>query len=189
MGAFAFGLLELALLGKQARRRAELLDYIDLLISNPQTKEQLLHQVIVANLWILGSEYSLLSSNKTMRTAVENHSKTRYTGKNASKRPDLLLLSEMRGRHLLIEFKRPSKMLDRSDESQAQQYRDDFGKTFHPMKIMLIGGSVDTKLRLNQAPDVEYISYTDLCARARAELAWLINNLVELPVERRSFFS
>ena len=56
------------------------------------------------------------------------------------------------------------------------------------MKIVLIGGTIDVKLRLNQPPDVEYLSYADICARARAELNWLIQTLTELPIKNRLVF-
>jgi hypothetical protein len=177
----AFGLLELVFVGKQAKSRIDLLDSLDKLISNPATLEQQMHQVIEHNLWLLGSRYALVSSNRTMKTVVENYIQKGYQGKNASKRPDLLLLSEMHGEHLLIEFKRPSKTIDRDDEAQAQKYRDDFGTKLHPMKIWLVGGAVDKSLRINGANQVEYMSYTDLIGRARAEVDWLMKSLAEPP--------
>ena len=80
------------------------------------------------------------TSNRTMKKVVEEYTDGQYKGDNAAKRPDLLLLSEMYGQHLLIEFKRPSKTINRDDETQAQKYRDDLGTKFHPMKILLIRG-------------------------------------------------
>ncbi len=177
----AFGLLELVFVGKQTRSRIDLLDSLDKLILNPATLEQQLHQVIEHNLWLLGSRYALISSNRTMKTVVEKYVQEHYKGENAAKRPDLLLLSEMHGEHLLIEFKRPTKTIDRDDEAQAQKYRDDFGTKLHPMKIWLVGGAVDKSLRLNSANQVEYFSYIDLIARARAEVDWLMKSLAEPP--------
>lgn len=177
----AFGLLELVFIGKQAKSRYDLLDSLDKLISNSSTLERQIHQVIDHNLWILGSKYALVSSNKTMKNVIETYTNEQYAGENAIKRPDLLLLNEMHGQHLLIEFKRPSKTINRDDEAQAQKYRDDFGGKFHPMKIWLIGGSVDKSLRLNAGKDIEYFSYADLIGRARTEVEWLMKNLSEPP--------
>jgi hypothetical protein len=174
-----FGLLELVLVGRQAASRLELLDSLDKLTSKPETLERQLHQVIDHNLWLLGSEYALVSSNKTMKTIVEKYTEENYTGEHATKRPDLLLLSEMRGSHLLIEFKRPNKTINRDDETQAQKYRDDLGVKFHPMKVLMIGGAVDKSLRLNPGNDIEYFSYSDLFGRARAEIDWLLKSLAE----------
>lgn len=177
----AFGLLEIVYIGKQAKSRLELLDALDKLLCNPTTLERQLHQVIQHNLWLLGSAYSLVSSNRTMKTIVENYLNQEYTGDAAAKRPDLLLLSEVRGQHLLIEFKRPDKTINRDDETQAQKYRDDFGTKLHPLKIWLVGGSVDRSLRLNPGNQIEYFSYVDLVARARAEVSWLMDRLAEPP--------
>lgn len=177
----AFGLLELVFVGKQAKSRIDILDSLDKLISNPATLERQLHQVIEHNLWLLGSRYALVSSNRTMKNVVESYMLSRCTGQNAATRPDLLLLSEMHGEHLLIELKRPSKTIDRDDESQAQKYRDDFGSKLHPLKIWLVGGSVDKSLRLNSGNLIDYFSYTDLIGRARAEVDWLMKSLAEPP--------
>ena len=177
----AFGLLEIVYIGKQAKSRLELLDSLDKLVSNSATLERQLHQAIEHNLWLLGSAYSLVSSNRTMKGIVETYLNGQYSGDAAAKRPDLLLLSEIHGHHLLIEFKRPDKTINRDDETQAQRYRDDFGTKLHPMKIWLVGGSVDRGLRLNPVNEIEYYTYTDLVARARAEVGWLMERLAEPP--------
>lgn len=181
----AFGLLELIFVGKQASSRLALLDSLDILASNPDTLERQMHQVIDHNLWILGSKFALVSSNRTMKAVVEEHAKEKYSGQNAAKRPDLLLLSEMHGHFVLIEFKRPNKTINRDDETQAQKYRDDFGGKFHPMRVLLIGGSIDKSLRLNPGNEIEYFSYSDLIGRARAEVDWLLKSLTESPAEKR----
>ena len=177
----AFGLLEIVYIGKQATSRFEFLDSLDKLVSDPATLERQLHQAIEHNLWLLGSAYSLVSSNRTMKSIVETYLNGQYSGDAAAKRPDLLLLSQIHGHHLLIEFKRPDKTINRDDEAQAQKYRDDFGTKLHPMKIWLVGGSVDRNLRLNPGNQIEYYSYTDLVARARAEVGWLMERLAEPP--------
>jgi hypothetical protein len=181
----AFGLLELIFVGKQASSRLALLNSLDTLLSNPATLERQMHQVIEHNLWILGSKFALVSSNRTMKGVVEEYAKEKYSGENATKRPDLLLLSEMHGHPVLIEFKRPNKTINRDDETQAQKYRDDFGVKFHPMKVLLIGGSIDKSLRLNPGNEIEYFSYSDLIGRARAEIDWLLKSLTESPSEKR----
>lgn len=181
----AFGLLELILVGKQASSRLDLLDSLDKLISNPATLERQMHQVIDHNLWILGSKFALVSSNRTMKTIVEEYAREKYSGENATKRPDLLLLSEMHGHHLLIEFKRPNKTINRDDETQAQKYRDDLGVKFHPIKLLLIGGSIDKSLRLNPGNEIEYFSYSEVIGRARAEIDWLLKSLTDSPSEKK----
>jgi hypothetical protein len=120
-----FGLVDMAHMADQARRRLAFLDLLDNLIANPATREQDLHTALEHNLWVLGAEYTLLVSNKTLRRAVEQLTGVRYTGERASERPDLLLLGGVTGRHLLIEFKRPDLDITREHEAQASTYRDE----------------------------------------------------------------
>jgi hypothetical protein len=65
-----FGLLELATIGTQARRRLEFLDFLDQLIGNRKTLEAEAHKAMEANLWILGRSYTMMSSNKTLRRMI-----------------------------------------------------------------------------------------------------------------------
>jgi hypothetical protein len=179
----AFGLLEIVLIGRQARSRLEILNSLDKLIANNATREMQVHRAIEYNLWILGAKYALMSSNQTLRNVIESYGSEKYSGDNATKRPDLLLLSSLDGRHLLIEFKRPSKQIDRDDEAQAQRYRDELATKFSaPIDIVLVGGTVDPALRRHPGMNVEYYSYVDLCARARAEITWLLNGMTERTV-------
>jgi hypothetical protein len=85
----------------------------------------------------------------------------------------------MTDQHLLIEFKRPSKTINRDDETQSQRYRDDLGAKVHPMKVLLMGGSINKSLRLNPGNEIEYLSNVDLLGRARAEIDWLLKSLAE----------
>ena len=173
----AFGLLEIVMIGKQARRRLEILDSLEKLINDDSTLESQVHQVFEKNTWILGVEFALLFSNKTLKTTVERYTKENYSGKLASKRPDLLLLSDLRQEYTLIEFKRPAKSIGRDEEGQAQKYRDDLTGTFGPMKIMMIGKEVDPALRLNSGKDIQYLSYAAVCSRARNEVDWILTSL------------
>jgi hypothetical protein len=175
----AFGLLELIMVGRQAKGRIDLLDALDKLIANENTQEKQIHQVFEYNLWLLGVEHALLSSNRSMKNVVETFGKDKYSGQNAAKRPDLLLLTSLNGRFLLIEFKRPSKTISRDDENQAEKYRDELMLKFHPMDIMMIGGVIDSQLRLKPGNDIRYHTYSDVCARSRAEIDWLIKSLAE----------
>jgi hypothetical protein len=175
----AFGLLEIVLVGKQAKSRLDVLDSFDKLISNALTLEKQVHQVLEYNLWILGSEHALMSSNRTMKKVVEQYTGAKYVGDNATRRPDILLLAALDGRYLMIELKRPDKRIDRDDENQAQKYRDELSVKLNPMSIMLVGGSIDPALRANPGKDIRYHSYTDICSRARGEVAWLLQSLAE----------
>ncbi len=81
------------------------------------------------------------------------------------------------GRHLLIEFKRPSKTVGRDDGSQALKYADDLLKKFSPMDVMVVGGQVDTSMSEKGQDGVKFTSYASLIGAARTHLAWLLAQL------------
>ncbi|MBL8296556.1 MAG: hypothetical protein JNN08_32225 [Bryobacterales bacterium] len=141
-----FGLVELGMVARQAHRRLLVLDQLDALIRDPSTQERTVHTAMETNLWIFGSEFALMSSNKTLASVVEKYAGDRFGGERASQRPDLLLLSRFSERHVLLEFKRPSHKIGRPDVSQAEQYRDDLIKHVSPISVWVVGGSYDAVL-------------------------------------------
>jgi hypothetical protein len=174
-----FGILELAMVGQQARRRLGILDQLDALIADEGTLEQTVHKALETNLWILGSQFALMSSNRTLRRIVDEYAGRKFDGPRANKRPDLLLLSSVSQRYALVEFKRPSYTIDRPDVSQAEQYRDDLLPLIRPIDVWVIGKDYNAVMVQNMPPDVTVLSYVQLISRARADLDWLLGQLLE----------
>lgn len=173
-----FGLVDLAVMGDQARRRLDFLDQLDALVANPATREAEMHVALEHNLWVLGAEFSLLSSNKTLKWVIEEYTAQKYTGTSAADRPDLLLLSGVTGRYLLIEFKRPNLDITRQHEAQATAYRDDLITRFSGINILLIGrGWKSQSDRTFVAHGLDVTSYNAVVSRARAEITWLLEQL------------
>lgn len=171
-----FGLVEMALISRQATERLRFLDYLDSLASNPDTLEEQIHASLENSLWVLGSEYSLMSSNKTLRRVIEEHLDKKYLGKNATKRPDLLLANNVLGQHLLIEFKRPSHTLDHQDYLQATSYRHELAEHLRNIKVIVIGGRRG-QISEYQEPNVEIMAFKEVFSKSRTELDWLIKEL------------
>lgn len=117
-----FGLVDLAVVAQQTRRRRAFLDELDTLIRNESTLEIQMHRAIENNLWVLGAELDVIASNTSMKRIVEDWAAKKYSGERASNRPDLFLLNRGAERLLLIEFKRPSDILTRDHEAQAMRY-------------------------------------------------------------------
>ncbi len=67
-----FGLAEMAFLVQQAAARQVFLDQLDALARDAATTEAVLHKALERNLWVFGAEYSLFSSNSTLRRQVED---------------------------------------------------------------------------------------------------------------------
>jgi Histidine kinase-, DNA gyrase B-, and HSP90-like ATPase len=176
-----FGLLEMSLITRQAQNRKQFLDYIDRLASNEHTLEKDIHKTLENAFWVFGNNYSLMSSNESLKSMINKFCENKYTGKNAAKRPDLLLSQDIANKYLLVEFKRPSHTVTRDDENQAIKYRDELfaylGKV--PMDIMVIGGKVDTSIESELiSRGVKLTTFNALTSFARIQLEWLIKDLM-----------
>lgn len=174
----AFGLLDMAIMAEQAIRRLTFLDELDRLVQNPTTREDAVHKAIEKNLWVLGADYTLMSSNRTLARTIEEYTTKRFTGTRAAKRPDLLLSQNPLNEYLLIEFKRPSHALNRDDENQAIKYRDDLTGKFGKISILLLGGKRSAAISNQyEHPDLKVMSYEALISQARSQLQWLVQQV------------
>lgn len=175
------GLIELASIGGQALRRREFLNQLDRLVQNPKTLEKEAHRAFETNLWLLGRQYSVMSSNSTLHKVIENYCNTSFKGNRSGKRPDLLLSQDYGEKFLLIEFKRPSHNITRDDISQAEKYRDDLSprlSSTSTMDVVMIGKGRDAKIDTHYLPkSIAVHSYASIISSARTELDWLIASL------------
>lgn len=175
-----FGLAELAIIAEQTKTRLGFLDYFEKLCDDDKTLESEVHRSLENNLWILGSQYSLFSSNKTLKKQVNEYLEKNYSGDRADKRPDLMLNESFLGQYLLIEFKRPKHPLTFIDYQQVTHYRNDFLPYTHKdIKVMLIGGKRTPELantRYSEA-NFEILVFNEIISTARNQLSWLLKEL------------
>jgi hypothetical protein len=173
-----FGLVDLAYMGEQARRRILYLDEVDALARDQGTLESTMHKSLETNLWVFGPEFSLMASNKTLAKTIEEFTNKKFTGITARKRPDLLLTQDISDRYMLIEFKRPSHTIDRDDENQAEKYRDDLALRLGTIDILVIGGKKSPKIQAQYVrSDIKLTTYEDIFSTARTQLRWLLKQL------------
>lgn len=174
-----FGIMELSNVAKQAQKRIEFLRHLNQLISNPKTLEKEMHIALENNLWIFGIEYSMKSSNETLKNVISNYCSQKFKGSREKKRPDLLLANDILNKHLIIEFKRPSKEITRDDENQAEKYRDDLIPYIGTdIEIMVIGGRIDSGMsRIHSQSTIQLRSYFEIISKAESQLKWLLDNL------------
>lgn len=171
-----FGLAEMAFLVQQAAARQVYLDQLDAIACDASTTEAVLHKALERNLWVFGPEYSLFSSNSTLRRQVEDMLGKTYTGDKADKRPDLLLNENLSGQYLLVEFKRPSHALNHDDYVQAIAYRHELAKYLSsPIQVLLVGGSRSADFPVhNLEPQVETRIFGQVISTARRQIEWLL---------------
>jgi hypothetical protein len=172
-----FGMADMATLVTQARARTQFLDELEELARNPATREAEMHKAIERNLWILGPMYTFFRSNQTLKRTVEDALGRKYTGGKAQERPDLLLNEDLNGACLLIEFKRPSHLLNHDDYIQAISYRHELRKHMNkPIKVLVMGGGRSADFPdEGREPDVEVASFADVIASARRSVDWQLS--------------
>lgn len=171
-----FGLAEMATLVQQAAARRVFLDQLDKLVCDATTSEAMMHKALERSLWVFGPEYSLFSSNITLRRQVEDMLGKTYKGEKADKRPDLLLTENLRGEYLLVEFKRPGHALNYDDYLQAVSYRHELSKYIsEPIQVLVIGGSrsPDFPTR-DKEPQVDVRLFSQVISTARRQVEWLL---------------
>lgn len=178
-----FGFVDMIMLAKQAQNRLKFLDHLDDLINDVATDEMTIHKAIERNLWILGNEFSLLASNKTLKRTIKDILDKQYVGNRATKRPDLLLTQSIQSNYVIIEFKRPSIEITREHEYQAVQYRDDLGQYFKDKKIeiWIVGGTISSSIASNperyEREKIKLLTFVEIVSNARTQLEWLIQEL------------
>jgi hypothetical protein len=175
-----FGLVELSLVAQQARVRLQFLDRLQQLIDNPATLEKEVHQALENALWVFGPSYSVFSSNETLTRNVDKLTGQRnYDDPDANHRPDLLLSRDRGGRHLLIEFKRPSHSITQFDIAQAATYRDKLSQFIRKgtIEIWVIGGRSSIQAQYALAQDISVLTFSEVLSSARDSLQWLLDEL------------
>lgn len=176
----AFSLAEMAFLGEQAQARTAFLDELERLCRDDDALEAPIHKAIEKAQWIFGPEYSLFSSNQTLKRQVEDYLGKKFVGDRDSKRPDLLLNEDLNGRLLLIEFKRPKHPLNLSDYHQATTYRHEFSKyTDQEIQVVLLGGKFSDDLPKSnlREPNVKIMLFQQVISSARRQMEWLLKQL------------
>jgi hypothetical protein len=175
----SFGLVTMTGLAYQAHSRLTVLSALDEMVLNSGTSELEIHKSLETNLWVLGPEYSLMSSNESLKKTIERYRSEKFKGDRANKRPDLLLAQDVPDRMLLIEFKKPSYALTRDHQSQAKKYRDDLLSYFGSatIEILLIGGKISQSISSPIDGDTRFASYTETISKARTQLDWLLREL------------
>lgn len=175
-GLYDFGLAEMAWFVQQAQAREAFLNQLEQLAASSDTSEAIMHKALENALWVFGAEYSLFSSNITLRRQVEDYLGRQYVGEKANQRPDLLLNENLNGEYLLIEFKKPTHALNHENYLQAITYRHELGKYINAsIKVLLIGGRRSPDYPMdNREPNVNAMTFSQLIATARRQLEWLL---------------
>ncbi|MEM6767563.1 MAG: ATP-binding protein [Bacteroidota bacterium] len=175
-----FGLIDIAMIAQQSTHRLQILRNLESLIFNPETKVYQIRKALENNLWLLGNQFALITTNSELQESVNLYLDHKFTNGHAKDRPELLPIQEFNKNLLMLDLKAPESTLDMNDWRQAKQYIQDLsvylpGRT---IKVLSIGGAVEPNLvsqRVNS--DIRFLSFKALLSEARVQLNWLISEL------------
>ncbi|MEZ4573092.1 MAG: hypothetical protein R2849_22790 [Thermomicrobiales bacterium] len=174
-----WGFYQINGIATRARQRLVVIDRFESMLSDPATLELSgIHQALEVNLWLLGSEYELVTSNRSLSTLIRNVFHKEYSGEHALKRPDLFLAG-IHDRYVLVELKRPSETINRDNVAQAERYRDIIRSHLPSgrIEVVVIGGKVDPLLSSDESLRIKAMSYFEIAIGARRQCEWLVSAL------------
>jgi hypothetical protein len=175
-----FGMLDLAMIGQQSTHRLAILNNLEQLIFNPETTLAQIHKALASNLWVLGNQYALVSTNQDLQQVTDMYVSRKYTNGHSAHAPNLLLLQDFNTRFVLIELKNPDHRLDIGDRRKAMEYQADL-KIYLPQReidVLVIGGALSPGMVPQKASaDIKFLSYKGMISDARVQLNWLISEL------------
>lgn len=174
-----WGISEIRAIVERADQRLRVVDAFESLIRAPSTPELSgVHRALEDHAWLLGDQYELLKSNRTLRNIVQDVLGARYQGARGAERPDLFLVG-LQDRFLLVELKRPGESLNRYHAAQVKTYRDQLLKHVPSghVEVVLVGGAVESGFRADEEPHLKVTTFREVVLGARARLQWLVQQL------------
>ena len=174
-----WGIYEISSTTEHIRQRLTIIDKFEKVIGNIKALEYKdIHKLIEPNLWLLNDNYNLYSSNKTLKTVLENKIIKRFI-EHKKDRPDIIvktLLSKV----IVIELKRPSHKVVSKDFAQVSEYltiikRNQPGADL--IECYLIGNEFDDSVR---NPDIEKMkiylkSYSEILQEVKSRYKEILN--------------
>jgi hypothetical protein len=123
-----------------------------------------IHKQIAQSMWILNDSYWLLQENEALTSFLKKEYPERKGSKNQKKRPDFICVTDAHTL-IIVEIKRPSHDMERSDINQIEDYLvtvEEQRPEFKTVKGYLIGKSMDPHLQgvLKKVSGLEFKPYT-----------------------------
>jgi hypothetical protein len=179
--AFAeFGMVDIAMMARQSSHRIQVLADLEHLIFNPETSLEQIRKALAGNLWTLGNQYSLITTNQSLHEVTQLYIGHKFTNGHAIDAPTLLLLQDFNRGMILLDLKAPDHSIDIMDRRQALVYQEDL-KTYLPgrdIDVMVLGGALSQGMaEQRKQSTLHFRSYKGLLTDARVQLNWLLGAL------------
>ena len=176
-----WGIYEISSTTEHIRNRLEVINNFEEVINNIKALEYKdIHKLLEKNLWILNDNYTLYSSNKTLKTVLNRKINKKFKGYEKN-RPDIIVKTIF-DNVLIIELKRPSHKVVSEDFTQVSKYKTIIESNQPNAKSIdcyLIGNEFDEAVR---SPDYEKIriylkSYSEILQEAKERYKEILNIL------------
>lgn len=117
-----WGLKQVTSVVEIIKEQIEIIGKLEELVRSNKSKEIELHTLIEKNLWLIRESLELWSSDKPLKTVLDDHINQIYKDKQ-DLRPDLVCKSRDQGNEaVIIEFKRPKEKIVMDHVTQAMEY-------------------------------------------------------------------
>jgi len=147
-----WSLQQVASAAQNVKIRLDILELFRSQVENERTfeirGENSIHRILENAMWMIDERYILLKSNKTLRNFIGEEMSKADKKRYGKKRPDFVCGS-VGDRLIIIELKRPSKVLDIDDLNQLETYltvAKSYTTKYRSYEAYLIGNSQDDDL-------------------------------------------
>ena len=114
-------LSQISLLSNLIYQKLRTLDLLEQVTSDPENSERAVHEIFETNPWLLGSEYEIVQSDKSLATYLDSKVKD---DPDTRKRPDLIVRRVPNNDEIvLIELKAPGVKLSAQHIGQVLEYK------------------------------------------------------------------
>jgi hypothetical protein len=166
-----WSLQQITSVAQTIKSRIETLELFRTQIKNERTFEirgdNSIHRILENAMWMIDERYFLLKSNKSLREFIGEEMSKRDKNRYGKKRPDFVCGS-VGERLIIIELKRPSKVLNIEDLNQLETYLtvvESYATKYRSHEAYLIGNKQDDDLikRSKYRSSIfRILTYTDL---------------------------
>jgi len=165
------------------KEQIEIIGKLEELVRSNKSKEIELHTLIEKNLWLVREGLELWSSDKPLKTVLDDRVDQIYKGKQ-DLRPDLVCRSRDQGNvAVIVEFKRPKETIVMDHVTQAMEY-EGLIKKHRPnirFDVYVVGREYDPSVlamkdKLEQA-SVHLWSFEEILQKARVRFEEILEIL------------
>lgn len=164
----AITLEQMSTLASLIYQKIKVLDLLEKLTTDKTVSERAVHKLIEANSWILGKSYEILSSDRTLKTYLDEHAPKDPITK---RRPDLIVKAVPNTKDLVIvELKAPGVKLSAENIGQVLTYKAVIEQNKPNVgKIDCYLYGYEKGLSFTKSNDATIMTFSELIALRRAE--------------------